>query len=114
MILLCISDNLLSQADEVYDSTTKDGDNKRFASLNLFVPMEIREDGLNIVPPHLVFRGAFQTSEEWHDPDEVAKYHPAVVVSFHENAWVDARTHMHGLKKYWALLTPFWPPKVPT
>ena len=54
---------------------------------------------MNIVPPHLVFRGAFQTSEEWHDQDKMAKYHPAIVASFHENAWVDAKTHMHGLKK---------------
>eukprot|EP00956_Cyclotella_meneghiniana_P020812 scaffold37180_cov23-Cyclotella_meneghiniana.AAC.2 len=85
--------------DEVYDSTTKDGDQKRFATLNVFVPMIIREDGLGVPPPHLVFRGKFQTSEEWHHQDEIAQWHPAVVGSFHENAWADARTHMHGLKK---------------
>lgn len=83
----------------MYDSTTKDEDNKRFATLNLFVPMQIRADGLGVVKPQVVFRGKFQTAEEWHDREEAAKWHKGVAVIFQENAWVDARTHMVGLKE---------------
>ena len=62
--------------------------------------MEIREDGLGIPPPGVVFKASkYQTAEEWHDREEAAKWHPGVVVSFQENAWVNAKTHMHQLRE---------------
>ena len=62
--------------------------------------MDIRDDGLAILPPHVIFiPSKFQTSAEWHDQEAAAKWHKGVVVSLQPNAWVDAKTHMHGLKK---------------
>ena len=62
--------------------------NKRLASPNLFVPMDIREDGLGVPDPHVVFRASkFQTAEEWLDQEETTKWHKGVVVSFQEIAW---------------------------
>ena len=46
---------------------------------------------------HLIFQAS--TFKEGKNKDEVAKWDPRVIVSFQENAWVDARTHIHGLKK---------------
>ena len=78
----------------------KDGDVKRFCTLNLFGAMWNREDGLNIPNPHLVFEAScFKNSSEWHDQEEVSLWDTRVVVSFQENAWVDAQTHMFGLKE---------------
>jgi len=82
----------------VYDAIGKDSDVKRFCTLSLFEAMRNREDGLNIPMPHLVFEGAFRPGSEWHDQEEVSLWDDRVVVSFQPNAWVDAPTHMFGLK----------------
>ena len=83
---------------EVYDGTAKSRDLKRFCTLNLYGPLERTEDGSKLPPTHCVFQAtSFKTMEEWNQ-DEVAQYHPGVIVSSpREKAWVDARTHMHGL-----------------
>ena len=84
----------------VYDAIGKDSDVKRFCTLNLFGAMWNREDGLNIPKPHLVFEAScFKKGSEWHDQEEVSLWDTRVVVSFQENAWVDAQTHMFGLKE---------------
>ena len=85
--------------DEVYDAVTNAVDEKRFASLNVTVPMELREDEKNFPKAHIVFKGKFQTGDEWHDAEERQQWHPDAVVSFQENAWVDSRTHIYGLSK---------------
>ena len=86
------------QTDEVYDSMTTNGDEKRFATLNLFFPMLRRDDMTNIPKSHIVFCAtSFQMADQWHDQEERQKWHKDVVVSFQENAWVNARTHIHGL-----------------
>ena len=52
----------------------------------------------NIPKPHVVFRAtSFQMADQWHDQEERQKWHKDVVVLFQENAWVNARTHIHGL-----------------
>ena len=54
----------------------------------------------NIPKPHVVFHAtSFQMADQWHDQEERQKWHKDVVVSFQENAWVDARTHIHGLRE---------------
>ena len=59
-----------------------------------------RLDGRNIPKPHIVFQASgFRKGSEWHDQDEVALWDTRVVVSFQENAWVDAQTHMFGLQE---------------
>ena len=45
--------------DEVYDAVTNTVDEKRFASLNVTVPMELREDEKNFPKAHIVFKGKF-------------------------------------------------------
>ena len=89
--------------DEVYDSTGKDEDRKRFCTLNLFGGMDYGEDYLgNAIPipkPHLVFKGKYQSGDDWHDKSEIEEWDSRVVVSFQENAWVDAKTHRLGLDK---------------
>ena len=86
--------------DCVYDAVGKDSDTKRFCTLNLFGAMLHKRSGLNIPPPHLVFAASgFREGANWHDAAERAMWDPRVVVSFQENAWVDAETHMYGLKE---------------
>ena len=64
-------------------------------------PLKRKADGSNVPPPHLVFQATgFKSSDDWNQA-EVAEYHPGVVVSFQSKAWVDARTHIHGLTKMW-------------
>ena len=54
----------------------------------------------NPIPkPHLVFRGKFQSGDDWHDKSKIAEWHPDMVVLFHKNAWVDGNTHMLRLEK---------------
>ena len=84
----------------VYDAIGKDSDIKRVCTLNLFGAMIYREDRLNVPMPHLVFHASgFRKGSEWQDKDEVALWDKRVVVSFQENAWVDAQTHMYGLEE---------------
>ena len=60
----------------------------------------MRADLKNLPPPHLVFKAStFQTDDNWHDKDERDEWDPRVVVLFQPNVWVDAETHMHGLKE---------------
>lgn len=84
--------------DMVYDGFGKETDVKRFCTLNLFGAMDYRDDGLNIPKPHVVFNGTFKPGSEWHDEEEREQWDKRVYVSFQENAWVDARTHILGLK----------------
>ena len=84
-------------AEEIYDATSKDNDVKRFATLGLCVPMKPREDGSNIVKPHIIFSASrFKTQDDW-DQDETQHYHPGVKVSFHKNAWTDWLGHKYFL-----------------
>ena len=84
--------------DEVYNSVMNENDNNLFCSLNLTLPNELRPDGKNNPKPHVVFKASkFQTADNWHDQEERQQWDPRVIVSFHLNAWVDAKTHMHGL-----------------
>ncbi len=74
--------------------------NKRFCTLNLTVPMEVCPDhNKNLPMPHLIFCGTFKGGEDWANKEERSKWDPRVVVSFQENVWVNARTHIYGLKK---------------
>ena len=65
--------------------------------------LDYGEDYLgNVVPipkPHLVFKGKYQSGDDWHDKSEIEEWDSRVVVSFQENAWVDAKTHRLGLDK---------------
>jgi len=85
--------------DEVYDANMKNGDVKRFCTLNLFGSMEL-DPLLDLIPiPHLVFRASkTQIANEWFDQEERAQWDTRVLVSFHPNAWVDAETHKIRLK----------------
>lgn len=74
-----------------------DMDNKRFCTLNLAIPMEVRPDHSNLPKPHLVFRGTFKGGEDWADEEERAQWDPRVVVSFQPKAWVDTDTHLYWL-----------------
>ena len=66
--------------------------------LNLIAPIKRRADGSNLPKLHLVFQASgFKTGEEW-EQDEVAEWHPGVIVLFQKKAWVDDLTHMHGLE----------------
>ena len=86
--------------DAVYDAIGKDSDVKRFCTLNLFGSMWNREDRLYTPKPHLVFEASgFRHGSEWQDREEAALWDDRVVVSFQENAWVDAETHMYGLEE---------------
>ena len=42
--------------DVIQDSTFDSSDTKRFCSLNLTIPMDVKEDLTNLVRPHLVFK----------------------------------------------------------
>ena len=69
--------------DEVYDSVVASSDEKRFATLNLTVPMRMRPDGKNNTKPHIVFKASkFQTADECHDQDKRQEWDYRVAVSF--------------------------------
>ena len=84
--------------DEVYDAVGKGADVKRFCTLNLIIPMTPRADGKNHPKLHVVFKGKYQSADEWHDQNERSEWDEDVVVSFQENAWVDTKTHIHFLE----------------
>ena len=86
-------------ADEIYDAVSSSDFEKRFATCNITVPMELREDKKNFPKAHVIFKGTFQSGDEWHDANERSQWHPDVVVSFQPKAWVDAQTHILGLKQ---------------
>ena len=84
-------------AIEVYDATAKERDIKCFCTLNLAGHLKRKDSGSNVPPPYLVFQSSgFKSSDDWNQA-EVTEYHPVVVVSFQRRAWVDTRTHIHGL-----------------
>ena len=84
---------------EVFDATANGRELKRFCSLNLFAPLERIAGGSNVPPPHIIFKAyGFKTMDDW-DPSDVKEYHPGVYISFQGNVWVDAQTHMLGLKQ---------------
>ena len=73
-------------------------DKKQFCTLNLTVPMELREDRKNFPKVHIVFKSSnFQTADDWNNQEERNGWYTRVVVSFQENVWVDTPTHLHGL-----------------
>ena len=77
----------------------KEGNVKRFSTLNLFGRMEF--DPLwDLIPiPHIMLKvSKTQISDEWHDQKERVLWDTRVLVSFHPNAWVDAETHKIVLK----------------
>ena len=98
--------------DEVYDAVMDPKDEKRFCSLNLTLSMDLHDElkkvesitGLentyNYPKVHVVFKASkFQTADDWHDQEERRQWDPRLVVSFQENAWVDTKTHLHGLSE---------------
>ena len=85
--------------EEVYNATSKSLGDKRFCTLNLFGPMLLWDDLKNLPKPHLVFSGKTKPGSEWADAEEGALWDDDVVVSFKKNAWVDTKTHIHGLKQ---------------
>lgn len=76
----------------VVDSLTKESDAKRFATLDLTIAMEPKEDLSNVPKPHTIFRGKTQKGSNWADKDEIEQWDNGVVVSFQENAWIDQTT----------------------
>ena len=85
-------------AIKIYDAVGKEGDKKRFCTLNLYGCMELRDDLANLPRVHVVFNASmFQTADDWHNQDERKEWDPRCLVSFQENAWVDAKTHIHAM-----------------
>jgi hypothetical protein len=89
-------------ADVVWVSIGKDSDEKRTATLDLYVPMEVMFDKsgkpLNLPPPHIIFSATSVQSAQVFDPEEEKEYHRGVVVTFAPNAWVNEEVHILGLK----------------
>ena len=67
-------------------------DVKRFCSLNLTIPMEVKDDLSNVVRPHIIFRATkFTRGEDWNQKDKDGKlerdlWDKRVDVSFQQNA----------------------------
>ena len=91
--------------DIIQDATYDSSDVKRFCTLNLTVPMKVEDDLSNLVRPHLVFKATrFVRGEDQNQKNEEGilereLWDKRVVVSFQENAWVDAQTNLYGLSK---------------
>lgn len=86
-------------ADVVWDSITKSSDCKRFATLNLTIPMDVAADKSNLPKPHLIFscKSGFKEGGEWAE-NERKEWSDAVHVSFQENAWADSETCVYALE----------------
>ena len=72
----------------VPDDIGRAEDVKRFATLNLTIPMHVAADGGNLPVPHIIFAAKKHTctpASEWSDQEEVAQYAQGVLVSFQEN-----------------------------
>ena len=62
--------------------------------------MRMRPDKAHVPKLHVVFKATkFQTAGDWHDQEERQLWDDWVVVSFQSNSWVEAETHMYGLKE---------------
>lgn len=91
--------------DVIQDSTYDAQDSKRFCSLNLTIPMELKADLSNLIRPHVLFkatkfiRGEDQTKRDEHGNYEHDLQDKRVVVSFQSNAQVDSETNLYGLYK---------------
>ena len=86
--------------DVIWDGVGGESDDKRFCTLNLWIPMEPREDGKNNIKPVLVFRASkFTPGDKWSLSNEREKWDPRVDVCFQENAWVDTRTNIFTIEK---------------
>ena len=91
--------------DIIQDTTYDSSDVKRFCTLNLTTPTKVEDDLSKLVRPHLVFRatrfvrGEDQNQKNEDDSLERELWDKRVVVSFQENAWVDAQTILYGLPK---------------
>ena len=84
--------------DEVYDSVMNPNNERRFCTLNLTVPMELRKDRKKFPKAHIDFKASnFQTADGWNDQEECNGWNLRVVVSFQENVWVDTPIQLHGL-----------------
>ncbi len=78
----------LMNVDVVVDAQARPADIKRFATLNLAIPMWVSPGGGNLPKPHLIFAAPNHVctpASEWKDQDEVSKYHPASLVTFQSN-----------------------------
>ena len=88
--------------DVIWVSAGQTKDEKRFATLDLYVPMEVLFDAsgnpVNLPPPHLIFAATNVQSAEAFDPEEAMLYHPGVEVTFAPNAWVNEDVHSRGLQ----------------
>ena len=100
-IALCASTNTTiddTGIEYVWDGMGDEGEDKRFCSLNLTIPMRVHPSKKNVPKPHIVFKASgFRKAEDW-DPSETQEYDPRCIVSFQRNAWVDAETNQHGLE----------------
>ena len=84
---------------EIYDCTSTDKDTHRFCTLNLAGPMKLKDGQSKLIKMRIVFQAtSFKEEKDWGENDEVAKWGPRVIVSFQENYWVDAKSHVYGLK----------------
>ena len=93
--------------DVIWDVTQDDADSKRFATLNLTIPMEVLADQSNVPKAHIIFKASqFCRGEDWvgkedkdGEPMERDLWHPDCIVSFQENAWADTAGNLYNLEK---------------
>jgi len=83
----------------VWDGIGDENDKKRFATLNLTIPMAILPDLSNLPPPHVIFRGDLCEGKDWKRGAEAAEWDPRVTVTFQKNAWCDSETNVMHLKR---------------
>ena len=84
--------------DEVYESVMNPNNKKRFFTLNVTVPMDLRENRKNLLKENIIFKASnFHKYDDWKNQEERNGWDPRVVVYFQENSWVYTPTHLHGL-----------------
>ena len=90
----------------VWISSGTESDEKRFCTANLWIPMEVLPDQMNLPRIHVVFRATkFCPGESWTGCDKAGQprerdlWHPDCIVSFQANAWVDTETNIYCLQK---------------
>ena len=83
---------------EILDTTGGEKDCYRSASLCITVPGKIDVDGSNFPKWMIIFRGSFCDGDDWWSEDERKEWHPDVVVSFQENAWMDTASNSIWIK----------------
>jgi len=78
----------------VWDGVGDGNDKKRYATLNLTIPMAVLPDLSNLPRPHIIFRGEFCDGKDWKKEDERSKWDPRVKVTFQKKAWLDTDTNL--------------------